>query len=176
MYGLEGVLAGEVASGVYRWPIEEEELFRTSRKPRQSGLTRTSEGRLALPLAMGGGHDDVEMPAWLREAEDAGWEVYGLGPAGTKNDFLAAAAEVFEFPDYFGGNWDAFFDCLTDLEWQPTGQGHLVVWAGWADTDKETFETALEIFGEAADSWADTETPFVVLLPGAAPEELPVLP
>ncbi|WP_239078157.1 barstar family protein [Streptomyces sp. SID9124] len=25
--------------------------------------------------------------------------------------------EAFEFPEYFGWNWSAFYDCLRDLEW-----------------------------------------------------------
>ncbi len=32
-----------------------------------------------------------------------------------KAEFLENCAEVLNFPDYFGYNWDAFEDCLTDL-------------------------------------------------------------
>ncbi|QDU81619.1 Barstar (barnase inhibitor) [Polystyrenella longa] len=31
--------------------------------------------------------------------------------------FLDHLAEVLEFPSYFGRNWDALSDCLTDLSW-----------------------------------------------------------
>ncbi|GAA3213342.1 barstar family protein [Actinocorallia longicatena] len=167
MHGLEELIAGRVTPGVYRWEIEPDELFRTAKKP--SGLTRTPEGRLALPLAMGGGHADVEMPPWLRDAEDTGWEVFGIGPARTKEDFLAAAGEILEFPDYYGQNWDAFYDLLTDMDWLPADKGYLVVWPGWkelADADRPAFETALEIFADAADAWSESETPMIVLLPG----------
>lgn len=168
MHGLEELIAGRVAPGVYHWEIDPETLFRTTKKP-QEGLTRTPEGRLALPLAMGGGHSDVEMPPWLREAEEAGWEVFGLGGAADKEEFLTDAADVFEFPEWFGGNWDAFYDCLTDMEWLPAEKGFLVVFAGWkdlADADPDTFETAMGIFKDATDAWAESDTPMYVLLPG----------
>ncbi|GAB3276735.1 hypothetical protein GCM10027589_02430 [Actinocorallia lasiicapitis] len=168
MHGLAGLYAGQVAPGVYRWEISDEELFRTEKK--QSGLTRTPDGRLALPLAMGGGHSDVEMPPWLRAGEESGWEVFGLGPAATKQEFLTRAGDVLEFPDYYGENWDAFYDLLTDMEWLPTDKGYLIVWAGWralADGDRASFDTALEIFVDAAGVWSESDTPLFVLLPDA---------
>ena len=32
---------------------------------------------------------------------------------------LEAIAKALDFPDWFGGNWDALEDCLTDLSWRP---------------------------------------------------------
>ena len=39
-------------------------------------------------------------------------------PAGisSKRDLLESIARVANFPEYFGGNWDAFFDCLLSNE------------------------------------------------------------
>ncbi|MBS0624875.1 MAG: barstar family protein [Verrucomicrobia bacterium] len=34
-----------------------------------------------------------------------------------KKDLLNAISLGLFFPDYFGGNWDALFDCLIDLSW-----------------------------------------------------------
>ncbi len=34
-----------------------------------------------------------------------------------KQAVLAWYAEALRFPSYFGENWDAFSDCLTDLSW-----------------------------------------------------------
>ncbi|MBL8511685.1 MAG: barstar family protein, partial [Betaproteobacteria bacterium] len=34
-----------------------------------------------------------------------------------KEQFLNHAALAMKFPDDFDANWDAFYDCLTDLDW-----------------------------------------------------------
>src|SRR3954471_504838 len=39
----------------------------------------------------------------------------------TKSDLLRALAEQLHFPDYFGANWDALWDCLNDFSWLPEG-------------------------------------------------------
>ena len=39
---------------------------------------------------------------------------------------LSAAA--LSFPDWFGHNLDALYDCLTDLSWLPAGE-HVLVWS-----------------------------------------------
>lgn len=36
---------------------------------------------------------------------------------GTRDTVMASFANAFMFPAYFGHNWDALFDCLTDLSW-----------------------------------------------------------
>lgn len=72
-----------------------------------------------------------------------------------KETFLTRIAEACEFPDWFGRNWDAFFDCLTDLSWLPAN-GHLLVLLNTAEMRRdapETFETARSILQEAAQVW-----------------------
>ncbi|MEC3977257.1 barstar family protein [Amycolatopsis sp. H20-H5] len=46
-----------------------------------------------------------------------------------KTSTLSAIAEALSFPDYFGHNLDALYDCLTDLAWLPVGE-HVLIWAG----------------------------------------------
>jgi RNAse (barnase) inhibitor barstar len=40
---------------------------------------------------------------------------------------LDAIASALAFPDYFGRNLDALYDCLTDLSWLPSGE-HVLIW------------------------------------------------
>ncbi|PRX47237.1 barstar (barnase inhibitor) [Prauserella shujinwangii] len=42
---------------------------------------------------------------------------------------LDAIAAALSFPDWFGRNLDALYDCLTDLSWLPTGE-HVLIWIG----------------------------------------------
>ncbi|WP_121003199.1 barstar family protein [Saccharothrix australiensis] len=49
--------------------------------------------------------------------------------ARSKSAALAAIGEAMAFPDYYGQNLDALYDCLTDLSWLPPGE-HVLVWEG----------------------------------------------
>ena len=72
-----------------------------------------------------------------------------------KETFLTRVAEALEFPDWFGRNWDAFFDCLTDLSWLPAS-GHVLVLLNTAEMRRaapEAFDTAISLMQEAAQTW-----------------------
>ena len=74
-----------------------------------------------------------------------------------RDAFLGRVAEALEFPDWFGRNWDAFFDCLTDLSWLPSG-GHVLVLLNAADMRRhapEALDTAVSIARDAAAIWAN---------------------
>ena len=34
-----------------------------------------------------------------------------------KNELFELFCSQLKFPEYFGENWDAFYDCLADLSW-----------------------------------------------------------
>lgn len=44
-------------------------------------------------------------------------------PAGiaTTDALLDELHQRLQFPDYFGGNWDALWECIRDLSWLPDG-------------------------------------------------------
>jgi RNAse (barnase) inhibitor barstar len=46
-----------------------------------------------------------------------------------KMSTLDAIAAALSFPEWFGRNLDALYDCLTDLSWLPGGE-HVLVWSG----------------------------------------------
>jgi RNAse (barnase) inhibitor barstar len=66
-------------------------------------------------------------------------------------------AQALEFPDYFGHNWDALEECLTDLEWLPA-KGYILLISDavhvLANDDVE-YETFLEILRDAGEAWGN---------------------
>ena len=78
-----------------------------------------------------------------------------LAGCGDRDTFLLRVAEALEFPEWFGRNWDAFFDCLTDLSWLPA-RGHVLVLLNTGEMRRaapEAFDTAISIMQEAAQAW-----------------------
>ena len=87
-----------------------------------------------------------------------------LGTAQTKQDILDMIAVQYTFPAHFGKNFDALFDCMTDLVHKAGNQPGFVVVLEQipanAKFDKEAREQLLDIFRDAADYWADRKIPF----------------
>jgi RNAse (barnase) inhibitor barstar len=86
--------------------------------------------------------------------------------ATTKQQVLTAIAQSFHFPKYFGKNFDALSDCLTDMTHKAGPQpGFLVVLEQLPESpkfDKEAREKLLDVFRDAADFWGDKRTAFRV--------------
>lgn len=70
-----------------------------------------------------------------------------------KAAFLAAAARDLAFPEYFGGNWDAFEECVR--EFAAARAPVLVVWTGAGGVPEDVRDTAIEIFSDAFPKGAD---------------------
>jgi len=88
-----------------------------------------------------------------------------------KAGLLDAVANGLGFPDWFGGNWDALEDCLTDLSWNQA-RGYVVVLEHSADFIKRAsadFATAREVFESAAEYWGEQGKPFWTLFGGIDP-------
>jgi hypothetical protein len=64
-----------------------------------------------------------------RSPRDAGAEDLLMDASGVadKAGFLALAARTLNFPAYFGGNWDAFEECLADRKWKKGTAYRIVV-------------------------------------------------
>jgi RNAse (barnase) inhibitor barstar len=80
--------------------------------------------------------------------------------------FLRLTAQALEFPDYFGQNWDAFYDCLADLE-QRQPQGLLLVFedlSGLARAAPEEFDAAVDALRDAVEYWNERERRLIVLI------------
>lgn len=80
------------------------------------------------------------------------------GDVQSKEAVLGRVATSFCFPSHFGQNFDALYDCLTDLVHKSGPQaGFVVVLEQLPHTpefDREARETLLDVFRDAADYWA----------------------
>ncbi|MEV6284803.1 barstar family protein [Kribbella sp. NPDC051770] len=87
-----------------------------------------------------------------RGVRTAGWGFVLLDTTRVldKAGFLDVCATAFDLPRWFGRNWDALADSLSD---RSTGEPEIVLWDGWRqllDHDHDTVDVALQIFAEDA--------------------------
>jgi hypothetical protein len=76
----------------------------------------------------------------------------------TKRGLFRAFAEALRFPDYFGGNWDAFEECISDLSWLKAN-GYLLIVSDaemLLARNDEDYKTFISIMTEAGKEWAET--------------------
>ena len=85
-----------------------------------------------------------------------------LGDTPDKDDILTQFARALDMPRWFGANWDALYDCLTDLSWLPDGAFTVAIHG--AIPDPETRETLQQILKDACQAWQDEGTPFHVFV------------
>jgi RNAse (barnase) inhibitor barstar len=88
------------------------------------------------------------------------------GSANSKQEVLETIATSFLLPKHFGKNYDALYDCLTDLVHKAGPQpGFVIVLEALPIAqkfDKEGRETLLDVFREAAEFWAERKVAFRV--------------
>jgi RNAse (barnase) inhibitor barstar len=88
-----------------------------------------------------------------------------------KETFLEQCALVFGLPEWFGMNWDALEECLSELELDTPGL--VVLWSSWSEMARakpEDFAVAVDILRIAARTWAEDDVKGGVLLCGSGPE------
>jgi hypothetical protein len=90
-----------------------------------------------------------------------------LGGVADKDALLEKLAAALAFPAWFGGNWDALEDCLTDLSWRG-GDGHVLLISGHGELGADDLGVLVDVLGAAAEYWAGRGGPFfaVFLDPG----------
>ncbi len=86
-----------------------------------------------------------------------------------KDELLTQVAAMLDFPDWFGGNWDAYFDCLADLSWRPA-RGYLLVFENtrlMREFAPEVLDTSIAILEDASKAWAERGVTFLALVDDA---------
>lgn len=82
-----------------------------------------------------------------------------------KNSFLKEFSEKLGFPEYFGFNWDAFSDCITDLSWMSVENGFSIVYKNphaFRSASPEDWQIANDILLDAIDYWDEQEKTMVI--------------
>lgn len=92
----------------------------------------------------------------LKAVRAAGMATVSLELSGVsdKAAFMDRCARALELPDWFGRNWDALADSLTDLGWAPAAPGRLLVVTGWqeyAEAAPQEWIVAQEVFTDAVE-------------------------
>ncbi len=127
-----------------------------------AGLFRSYLKSGVYPATQGAGAD-IRTDAHTCGLEFA--EVNLRGVSG-KKAFLRITARALGFPAYFGMNWDAFSDCLTDMAWRPAA-GYVLLFNSYyifEEKDPEDAKTAGRIFDSSALYWKGRKTPFFILV------------
>ncbi|MER7345098.1 barstar family protein [Streptomyces aurantiacus] len=89
-----------------------------------------------------------------------GWGTLALDLTGVRDKaaFMDRCATALTLPDWFGRNWDALADCLSDLSWAPGARGRLLVVSGWreyAEAAPDDWAVAQEVFADAVAYWRE---------------------
>ncbi|MCG2578443.1 barstar family protein [Dechloromonas sp. XY25] len=87
-----------------------------------------------------------------------------------KEQALVQLGADLDFPSWYGANFDALFDCLTDPDWCPA-KGHVILITGMGElrtSDQEAFTTLIDVFQAAAESRQEAGSPFWILLDSPA--------
>jgi RNAse (barnase) inhibitor barstar len=105
-----------------------------------------------------------DIPAIVDVATALDFAVFRVSLAGCTetSEVLARFQEKLAFPDWFGGNWDALTDCLTDFSWRKA-VGYLLVIEEPGDfraAGDDDFDTLISILSEASASWSGLGVPF----------------
>ncbi len=86
------------------------------------------------------------------------------GEAKTKEDVLREIGRDFGFPPYFGHNFDALYDCLTDSIHKAGKQNGFVVVIEQLpfteEFDRDAREILIDVFRDAAEYWGKRQIPF----------------
>ena len=82
-----------------------------------------------------------------------------LAGATGRDALMVRIAQALRFPQWFGGNWDALEDCLSDLSWS-NASGHVLLIEGAAGLGGDERGIFIDILASAAAWWAERRRPF----------------
>ena len=101
-------------------------------------------------------------------AASVGFNAYriDLSLATTSKKLFQILGCSLHFPDWFGDNWDALADCLSDMSWSEA-DGYVLLLQCLEDLQRVEAETVTKFFDllrDAANNWRTQGVPFWVLV------------
>jgi hypothetical protein len=101
----------------------------------------------------------------LRAAKGLRMARIDLAAVSDKAGLMQAVARALEFPAWFGGNWDALEDCLTDLSWHHA-DGHVLLVEGADALPQDDLGVFRDVLESAAAYWKERARPFFAVFVG----------
>ena len=80
-------------------------------------------------------------------------------PIELANDVFGVMAKSLNFPEWFGRNWDALEDCLSDLSWRQAG-GYVLLFRNFEALDQDQLGILIDVLASSAEFWAGRGKPF----------------
>src|SRR5262245_822619 len=74
----------------------------------------------------------------------------------TEEQLFRELSSKFEFPPYFGYNWNAVYDCLRDFHWIKQKK-ILLIHDDFPSLDQQALSIYLQVLRDAANDWSQTE-------------------
>jgi RNAse (barnase) inhibitor barstar len=128
------------------------------------------EGCCCLRTTKRGGFEEVSEPTEKSAAVSSyGQRGYNIVIVNAlriidRHGFFQLFSERLKFPDYFGNNWDAFYDGLTDLSWLKN-RNSLIVIENYDLLQARDFSASfLDILSDADAYWRGKGIDFRILL------------
>lgn len=97
-----------------------------------------------------------------------------LAGAADKDALLERMAQALGFPEWFGRNWDALEDCLSDLSWRAGAAGHAVLIERQGELPLDDLGVLIDVLAAAAEHWRGRGQPFFAVF--VDPEGVLALP
>ncbi|TDB05129.1 barstar family protein [Halomonas marinisediminis] len=134
---------------------ESEALARYLSDPAHAGVYRLEAARIEalVPSVSEKRGSAVAGAEWRRLPAASYW---------SREALLDGLAASLAFPDHFGRNWDAAWDCLTELGWGE--ERALVVLVPAAPADEAAMAAFVELMQDAAEHWAARGHALVTLM------------
>lgn len=127
-------------------------MMSTQSMPQSRAGVYRFQSRMPVPVAL--------------ESEDARAIRIPTGNARDKLSFLKATAQALQFPEHASQNWDAFYDCLTNLAEQ-AAKPLVIVFedlSGFARVEPEEFAAAVDALTDAVEYWQERGKPLIALV------------